>query len=438
MMQKACGGQRVPDHGIGIETRGTSIRPAVRVSSGLMTALVLDADNRSALAVVRSLGAQGVTVYTADAASESLAGHSRFSAGYHRLPSPLEAPNEYPQAVRELAGHVGAEVVLPMVDASVMLLCRDGAKQPAGDDADAAGAIAGRPALIAAPSAAAYLALSDKARLVGLAEQVGIPVPRTIVAQDAASLRAAAAEIGFPCVLKPARSRVLLDGQTIGTSVTIANDAAAVDAVAAQPWLGPVACLVQAFIPGTGAGVFSLCGPEGPVAWFAHRRLREKPPRGGVSVLSESVAVDPKLKALSEVLLRSVDWFGPAMIEFRVDPEGRPWLMEVNGRFWGSLQLAIDSGVDFPWLLYRLCRGEAVDGPDDYEIGRRLRWLLGDLDHLLLQLRGKGTANGFKPRAKALAAFLASQGPKTRLEVRRSNDPAPFRRELKCWLGEVT
>src|SRR6056297_1479356 len=149
MMQKACGGQRVPDHGIGIETRGTSIRPAVRVSSGLMTALVLDADNRSALAVVRSLGAQGVTVYTADAVSESLAGHSRFSAGYHRLPSPLEAPNEYPQAVRELAGRVGAEVVLPMVDASVMLLCRDGVQYLQGDDADGAGTRTGRSARIA-------------------------------------------------------------------------------------------------------------------------------------------------------------------------------------------------------------------------------------------------------------------------------------------------
>ena len=387
-----------------------------------MTALVLDADNRSALAAVRSLGARGVTVHTADAGAESLAGHSRYAAGYHRLPSPLEAPDAYPEAVFELARRVGAEVVFPMVDASVMLLA------PTGNEARGQGQ-----GVIAAPTAAAYLALSDKAQLIERAGQVGIPVPRTVIAHDAASLRAAVAEIGLPCALKPARSRVLIGDTIVGTAVTIAQDMAAVERVAAQPWLGPTACLVQEFIPGTGAGVFSLCGPEDPVAWFAHRRLREKPPRGGVSVLSESAPVDPALQGLAEKLLRSVDWFGPAMIEFRIDPQGQPWLMEVNGRFWGSLQLAIDSGVDFPWLLYQLCRGETVEGPASYEVGRRLRWLLGDFDHLLLQVRGKGTAESFGTRLAAIGGFVSFFDKSSRLEVCRREDLGPFRYEAGAW-----
>jgi predicted ATP-grasp superfamily ATP-dependent carboligase len=146
-----------------------------------------------------------------------------------------------------------------------------------------------------------------------------------------------------------------------------------------------------------------MYGQEGPVAWFAHRRLREKPPAGGVSVLCESVPVDPVMRGYAEGLLSAAGWFGPAMVEFRVDPDGKPWLMEVNGRFWGSLQLAIDCGVDFPWLLYQLCRGDQVAAPEHYEVGRRLRWLLGDLDHLLLQLRGKGTADSFGEKLAASA-----------------------------------
>jgi hypothetical protein len=122
------------------------------------------------------------------------------------------------------------------------------------------------------------------------------------------------------------------------------------------------------------------------------------------------------------------------MVEFRVDPEGRPWLMEVNGRFWGSLQLAIDAGVDFPWLLYRLCRGEAVEGPASYEVGRRLRWLLGDLDHLLLQLRGKGTAATPGQKIAALGRFVKFVDKECRLEVRRRGDPGPFRYEWRNWL----
>jgi biotin carboxylase len=397
--------------------------------------LVLDADARSALAAVRSLGGHGLEVHTADRGAESLAGHSRFSRAYHQLPPPTSAPDEYTAAVHELSARLGAEVVFPMTDVSVMLLtAADATAARPGRDAPGTGR--SEPA-IAAPPHAAYLAMSDKAELVRRARDLGIPVPDSIVARSAAELQAAAREFGYPCVLKPARSRVRLGDRIIGTAVQIAHSAEDIDRFADNAWLGETACLVQRFIPGRGAGVFTLYGTNGPVAWFAHQRLREKPPRGGVSVLSESAPVDPGLRELSARLLGDAGWFGPAMVEFRVDPEGRPWLMEVNGRFWGSLQLAIDAGVDFPWLLYRLCRGEAVEGPASYEVGRRLRWLLGDLDHLLLQLRGKGTAESPTEKLKALWGFLRLQGDQTRLEVLRSGDPGPFWREVKSWLSAL-
>ena len=40
------------------------------------------------------------------------------------------------------------------------------------------------------------------------------------------------------------------------------------------------------------------------------------------------------------------------MVEFKLDArDGVAKLMEINGRFWGSLQLAVDAGVDFPAIL---------------------------------------------------------------------------------------
>jgi len=68
-------------------------------------------------------------------------------------------------------------------------------------------------------------------------------------------------------------------------------------------------------------------------------------------------------------------WHGVAMVEFKVSADGTPYLMEVNARFWGSLQLAIDAGVDFPWLLYQLATGRDVESDDDYVTGVKSRWL---------------------------------------------------------------
>jgi len=58
------------------------------------------------------------------------------------------------------------------------------------------------------------------------------------------------------------------------------------------------------------------------------------------------------MQEVASSLLSAARWSGVAMIEFRVADDGRV-PHEVNGPFWGSLQLAIDCGIDFPWLLLR-------------------------------------------------------------------------------------
>ena len=104
--------------------------------------------------------------------------------------------------------------------------------------------------------------------------------------------------------------------------------------------------LIQQRIVGPGTGIFLLVWDGTVRAVFAHRRLREKPPSGGVSVYSESIAAKPDLVERSRLLLERMKWNGIAMIEYKLDAStGVPYLMEVNGRFWGSLQLAIDAGV---------------------------------------------------------------------------------------------
>jgi hypothetical protein len=153
-------------------------------------------------------------------------------------------------------------------------------------------------------------------------------------------------------------------------------------------------------------------------------------------VLCESVELDPELLDHAMRLLGPLGWHGVAMMEFKQDLRtGQSFLMEVNGRFWGSLQLAIDAGVDFPYLSCQLALGETIAPPIDYTIGVKSRWLLGDLDHLLIRLFHKhgdqDLPEGSPSRARAIVDFLQPLAPRTRHDVIDGDDPRPFRHEAR-------
>ncbi len=98
------------------------------------------------------------------------------------------------------------------------------------------------------------------------------------------------------------------------------------------------------------------------------------------------------------------------MVEFKVDADSsKPLLMEINGRFWGSLQLAIDAGVNFPFLLLNMAMGKAGTLPENgYRVGVKSRWLLGDLDQLVMRLTKSDRALNLPPGAPSKLRSLVS------------------------------
>ncbi len=139
--------------------------------------------------------------------------------------------------------------------------------------------------------------------------------------------------------------------------------------------------VVQEYIPGEARAFFALFDHGVPRAVFMHRRLREYPITGGASTAAESIR-DPVLAELGLRLLNSLRWHGVAMTEFKYDRrDGRYRLMEINPKFWGSLDLAIAAGVEFPWLTARLAMGEPFPPVMDYRVGARFQWAFDDLLH---------------------------------------------------------
>jgi predicted ATP-grasp superfamily ATP-dependent carboligase len=323
-------------------------------------ALVLDGEERSALAAVRALGRRGVKVSVAAPSRRSLAGASRFAHRRIVLPGPMADPDGLADALAELAAREPGRVWFPMTDASLTVIDETRARL---------GAV-----LLPIPGHEALAQAWDKGNLLRVAEEAGVATPRTWMPRSAAEVRALAADLPFPVVLKPRRSRWRSAAGLVEGQVAYAHSAPAL--VASWEALDSriPAPLIQERVPGFGMGVFLLADHGRVLARFAHRRLREKPPAGGVSVLRESIAVPPELAVAADRLLAALGWHGVCMIEFKMDTrDGQPRLMEINPRFWGSLELAVAAGVDFPWLLYELAAGERPAPVTDYRLGARSR-----------------------------------------------------------------
>jgi len=384
--------------------------------------LILDASQRSALAVTRSLGKQGVPVITAEEALETLAGCSRYSNRFFTYPSPRLHPERFIEVLAGLVKEQRIDILLPMTELTTMLLLTHLDTFPG--------------TIMPFPEMSQVDALANKNTLMRTAESLGIPVPHTFYVDDPATLPDLQDALPFPAVLKPGRSWLRLQNQWQRAAVKFPDNPLILKKIIkSDPAYQAHPYMIQERVAGQGQGVFALYDRGKPLAFFAHRRLREKPPTGGVSVLSESIAVDPRLKSYARTLLDNAGWHGIAMVEFKVDADGTPYLMEINTRFWGSLQLAIDAGVDFPWLLYQMASGTPLETVTDYKTGIRLRWLLGDLDNLYLTLKDRRYS--LKTKLGAVLNFLTPASFRTRHEVNRWGDMGPFRYELTHYLRNL-
>lgn len=393
------------------------------------TVIVTDGEQRAALAVVRSLGEEYRCVVTASSRS-SLAGGSRFSSRSVTVPDALERPYDFADAIVALAAEERAALVIPITEPAMLAIL--GVRSRLA------------PAVVPFPDLSTFKALTDKQRLLEEASKLGIAVP----AQEIVPCAIAAESMDFsalpyPVVLKPSRSVGENAGGRAKLSVSYAAD---VDELRRKIRALPAAAfplLLQQRITGAGTGIFLLLWDGEQRAQFAHRRLCEKPPSGGVSVYRESIAIDEDLRDRSRALLERFGWRGVAMVEYKRDfASGQPYLMEVNGRFWGSLQLAIDAGVDFPRLLAASALGERVEPTLSYRTGVRSRWWWGQVDHLLGRVRPRVSAAPLPPGTlsakRALADLLL--GPFRRgdyEEILWWDDPRPFWNETIRWMAAL-
>jgi predicted ATP-grasp superfamily ATP-dependent carboligase len=377
--------------------------------------LVTDASRSAAIAIIRSLGRHGLHVIAADSEGRSPGFYSRYASARLRYPSPQTDPDGTLETLVGAAQENRVELVVPVGDEVTFLLAEE------RDRFDGVSALA-------LPARDAYATAQDKLATLELARELGVPVPRTEVVSTVAEAREAAVSLGWPVVVKPRSSSARPEGRLVEHyEVSYAEDPAALEAeVGALEGRSQV--LLQEYWPGEGYGLELLLHRGRPLAAFQHRRLHEVPITGGASSFRESVALEPTLYGYATRLLAALGWTGLAMVEFKLGADG-PRLMEINGRIWGSIPLAVKSGIDFPARMADLyLSGPPENGrrPDtDYEIGVRSRNLDLELLWIASTLRGRQGRRlvAVPPRRRALQAALRLAYPNDGFDVFARDDP---------------
>jgi predicted ATP-grasp superfamily ATP-dependent carboligase len=387
--------------------------------------LVLDGQTNEGLACVRSLGQAGYRVLVASHRHWPLGAWSRHARGSFRLAGETRAAFS---GLRDWASGQGIGTVLPLSERSCVLCNLE------RDAWESRGIRVG-----CGPEELLQRAF-DKAETLRYAAVCGVGIPPTRTPHSLEECHQAAEELRFPCIVKSRFSNAWQGGALVpnlGTSYVRGPKELERNVLAHRQ--GSFWPLIQGYVPGRGKGVFAVFNRGRAVAWFAHERLRDVRPSGSGSSLRRAIALPERLRSPAMRLLTALEWHGPAMVEFRDDEVTAPCLMEVNGRFWGSLQLAVDAGVDFPRIWLDVLRGQPAAAPGSYREDVVLRWLWGDIKRALYILKGRpaGYPGSFPGRWQGLRELLGPQPRGTRLETWRRDDPWPALGELVQGLGEL-
>ncbi|MEI9475725.1 MAG: ATP-grasp domain-containing protein, partial [Deltaproteobacteria bacterium] len=390
-----------------------------------------DGENRSSLSVTRSLGKKGYRVIVCGKEFRNISSVSRYCHKGYKVGDPNRNDNSYFNRVLEIILKENIEMVFPMSDSTICILNKNRNNVPQN-------------AIIACPDDDKVEPIVNKYSLFRIAEANGILIPKTVFFGNRQEYFSKEPELPeFPLVIKPFKSRIPTANGSIPARVMYANHLKELNTLIKRGDTFDYPFLIQERILGPGTGLFTLFDKNKHIALFSHKRLREKPPSGGVSVLCESVSLDEEMVEASKTLLSIVEWTGVAMVEFKRDRrDGKVKLMEINGRFWGSLQLAIESGIDFPCLLIDYLGHKVPEQIiDKYRVGVRLKWILGTLDHLLIRLKNKNERLNLPEdspsRTRAVVEFLKIKEKNTKFDVFDFHDLSPFLLECRDYLSDI-
>ena len=370
----------------------------------IVKALILeDGESRQALTASRALASAGWTVGVGAARRSGLAASSRSTSLTHIVPPPERDVDGFVAATNAAIAREGYDVVFGARDTEVLTLSerRDEIRS-----------------VVPHPPHDRLLRAFDKVELTEAARRVGIAVPTT----RSASAEALEALEGPAIVKARLHVQVGAGAQPPRLDTVVASTRAEAAARAAEIRTAGGEPLLQELVPGALVEVSLLADQGGALLAEVHQLAeRISPAAAGVAVRARTVEPDAVLSERITALVRELGWWGLAEAQFVVPADGEPRLIDFNGRFYGSMALAVGAGVNMPAMWAALATGRTVEPCAPARLGVRYQWFLGDVRRSL-------SGGPLRSASGAIDSVRYARGAVQ--SVTRLNDPLPGVRQL--------
>ncbi len=328
-----------------------------------MSVLVTNAHYRNTLATIRSLHKRKIPLIVTSSKPTAISFYSKYGKHRYLYQNPLKNSEAFIKSLLAILKKTKPGVLFPVgVDTTVPISFYKSKFLP----------------LVKVPIADydVLVKAHDKSKTVKIAEETGIPIPKTYFPNSFQEVDELSAQLQYPAVIKRRKGSGVGKGVRIATSKTdLLAKYREIESYSGDSLIEEqTKPLIQEYVPGEIRDVCVLFNQGKPRAALTQRRVWTWPPEGGPGIINETID-DPSLQQLALKLLKKIKWHGLAQVEFKLDEKNQPKLMEINPKFWGTLELSIKAGLNFPSLLYDLAMNGDVEPCYSYQNQLTILWL---------------------------------------------------------------
>lgn len=272
--------------------------------------------------------------------------------------------------------HPGLAAVMPVGDRTAKILARVQDKLPSE-----VAAIVG--------SSRSIADCVDKATMSRIVDEIGAPQAEYRVAASLGQAIDAIDDIGLPAVIKPAEPT----DSNLSVKAWILQTPSQVEKLRREYGDLPEPFIVQRYVDGDRLNVQILAFEGEIVDRLVTMTTRSNRYDGtGNTVASVTIAPDRDLDRWSRDIVGRTGFGGFGCLQFYGRPgAGDLTFLELNPRLGGAFGIANTCGIDFPRLaLETWLQGLRPDGQlSNYEVGKRMAWIGGDVFGLSGAIRSR-------------------------------------------------